>query len=594
MSRTRCGPPSMTNRLHCRLPIVTIVTGAFFAAIAPARTHPSVNRPKLVVLVVFDQLRGDYPSRWQDCFGMDGFKRIEREGTWFTNCHYPYAGTQTGPGHASLATGCSPNRHGIVANDWFERSAGETVHCTTHTRFDKVYSVPPPPELKKTVHDDGTEELTEEKSTPGCGCPDRLLAPTIGDSIKIGTGGIGRVVSLSMKERSAVLLGGHKADACYWFDTRTGSFCTSTRYRDRPAAWVNAFNAAKHANKWFTTNWIPARSDLDYRALSGPDDVQAEGTGIAKKQGRIFPHPMSGGLTEPGKQFYETVYTSPFGNELLLEFAMNAIEAEKLGHDDTPDYLAISFPCNDPIGHVYGPDSQEVLDVTIRTDRLVADLLKRLDASIGAGKYVLALSSDHGVCPLPEVSARKGIEARRLDPKAIRNGALKHLNATFGITDEKAAWFEKELFPWTYLNRKFMASKQLSEDSVANALADWYRKQPWALAAYTRQQLIGELPANDVFGRMMQKSFRPERSGDVAMVTKPYYLVDSAKTGTGHNSPHFHDTHVPLMVFGANFTYGISNEPVTPQAAAVILTHAAAVPAPGMADTPLPTSLKQP
>jgi hypothetical protein len=546
------------------------------------------------VLVVFDQLRGDYPSRWYDCFGSDGFKRLEREGIWFTNCHYPYAGTQTGPGHASLATGCSPNRHGIVANDWLERSAGETVHCTTHNRFEKVYSVPPPPEFKKETREDGTDELTEVKAPKGCGCPDRLLAPTIGDALKTATGGRGRVVSVSMKERSAVLLVGHNPDAVYWFDTRTGSFCTSTRYRDRPAAWVNSFNAEKYSNQWFGRKWEHARLDVDYRELSGPDDVPAEGTGISKKQGRVFPHPMAAGLNEPGKHYYETVYTSPYGNELLLDFATKAIDAEKLGQDDIPDYLAISFPCNDPIGHVYGPDSQEVLDVTLRTDRLIGELLQRLDARIGKGNYVLALSSDHGVCPLPELSMRKGIEARRLDPKAIRAGAIRHLNAVFNIREEKTNWFEKELFPWTYLNRKFIESKQLSESAVADALADWYRRQTWALAAYTRQQLIGELPANDIFGRMLQKSFRPERNGDVAMVTKPYYLVDSAKTGTGHNSPHGYDTHVPLMVFGAGQVLGRCNEPVTPQAAAMILTWAAGVSAPAQSDTPLPATLIRP
>jgi hypothetical protein len=303
---------------------------------------------------------------------------------------------------------------------------------------------------------------------------------------------------------------------------------------------------------------------------------------------------MQAGLKEPGREYYDTVYTSPFGNQLLLNFVLRALDEEDLGRHDVPDFLGVSFPANDPIGHVYGPDSQEVLDVTLRSDLIVRDLMVALDRRLGAGNYVLALSADHGVCPFPEVSAARGIDAKRLDPKAIMLEAPKHLNSVFGVTDENAVWFEKELFPWFYLNRKMLAARGLSEAAVADALADWLRKQPWAVAAYTRQQLSGPLPPIDQLGVMMQKSFRPERSGDVAVITKLYYLVYSTKTGTGHNSPHSYDTHVPLIVTGPGIPAGRSDEPVTPQAVATIFARSAGIPPPAQAEAAVPARLLRP
>ena len=400
-----------------RVPFIVIAVAGFLAI--PAHSADSPRKPKLIVLVAFDQLRGDYPIRWHDCFGPDGFQRFEHEGTWFTNCHYPYAGTQTGPGHASLSTGTLPSRHGIIANDWFDRAEGATVHCTTVERYKNVYSFPLPPEPKKETEKEKDKEKPKddeskptEKQLTGAGSPERLIAPTIADALKEATGGKARVFAASLKDRSAILFGGHKPDGCYWFSDRAGAFCTSTFYRDRPAAWVTEYNKSRAADRWFTPKWERLRFDLDYTALSGPDDVAAEGTGVAKKQGRVFPHPMDAGLKEPGREYYNTVYTSPFGNELLLDFVIRAIDEEQLGRHDVTDFLGVSFPCNDPIGHVYGPDSQEVFDVTLRSDLIVRDLLRALDRRLGSGNYVIGISADHGVCPMPELSAARGIDAQ--------------------------------------------------------------------------------------------------------------------------------------------------------------------------------------
>src|SRR5262249_54320660 len=211
--------------------------------------QPGAGKPRLAVLVVFDQLRGDYLQRWQELYAPDGgFHRLHREGAWFQNCHYPYAHTVTAAGHASLLTGCSPDRHGIVGNEWYDRSAGAKVYCVAE-HYEQV-----PAGASGSRH--------------GGGSPGRLLAPTVGDQLQPPTGGQARVVSLSFKDRSAVLPAGRRPDACYWLDTGTGNFVTSIYYRGRPHSWVTEFNNGRPADRWRGQVWNRLLPDLDYERYS--------------------------------------------------------------------------------------------------------------------------------------------------------------------------------------------------------------------------------------------------------------------------------------------------------------------------------------
>ena len=559
---------------------VTLLTGGVAPRGASAADTPAP--PKLLVLVVFDQMRGDYPLRWHDLFCADGFRRLEREGTWFTNCHYAYGITYTGPGHASIATGCSADRHGIINNEWWDRSVGASVSCAAEPRYQPVYSVPPPPD-KRSAQD------KDKETAKGFGSPGRLLAPTIGDVVKQVTGGRGKVVGLSFKDRSALLPVGRQPDACYWFDLRSGQFVTSTYYRDTPHAWVREFNRGRPADQWIGRDWTRLRDDVDYVRWAGPDDAPGEGVGVAKKQGRVFPHPMSAGLTQPAKEYYDTVEASPFGNQLLLDLAVRAIEAEQLGKDEVPGLLTISFSSNDLVGHTYGPDSQEVLDITLRSDLIVRDILSALDHAVGRGRYLFAMTADHGVAPVPEQSVREGRDARRVDPKAVREAANEHLSRLFGAPGTN--WILNENFPWTYLNDKVIAARGLKLADVAEALAAWFRTQPYVVAAYTRNNLEGDAGTLDEFGRMIKKSYHPDRSGDVAMVAKPYYLVTTYPTGTGHGTPYAYDRHVPLLFLGPGVPTGRSEEAVTPQSIAAVFARAIGAKPPALAEAPVPRRL---
>jgi hypothetical protein len=568
--------------LVCVFGLLLVGLGLTSCPSTPKPTPQPDGPARLAVLVVVDQLRGDYLMTWDDLFGQDGFKRLDRDGAWFQNCHYPYAFTVTGAGHASVSTGSDPATHGIVGNKWYEPMAKSLIDCVGST--EQHGRVPPAPPEK--TPDAGDE--SENKIPPGF-FPGRLLAPTLGDALKTATNDRGKVVALSFKDRSAVLPAGQKADACVWLDGSTGTFVTSLYYGDGLPKWVADFNAEKPADRWFGLAWDRVRPDLDYAARSGPDDRPGEGKG--KKQGVTFPHPTDGGEKTVGKNYYEAVYNSPYGNDLLLELVKRAVDAEQLGADDVPDLLCVSFSSNDPVGHCWGPESQEVLDMTLRTDAVLAALLAHLDEKVGKGRYIVGLTADHGVCPLPETASRDGKDAGRVSPKKLQADADAFLTERFGPNADKVKWFNAVTPPWFYLNRANLNDRDLDGDTVAEAVATWLKEQPGIMTAYTRAELAN-VADDDAVGQMVKRSTHADRCGDVTLVLKPYWLLsEPLATGTSHGTPHAYDTHVPLLVYGPGVEPGLRQDRVTPLALASILARGLDVAPPAKAEYGVPEGL---
>jgi hypothetical protein len=562
------------------MPIITLVCGLSLRATG---SEPAQSRPRLAVLVVFDQMRADYLTRWEKLFQDGGFRRLQKAGAWFQNCNYPYAVTVTAAGHASIVTGCSPDTHGIVGNEWYDPAEGREVSCIGSDRYERV----PPLETKRS------SGKLKKKNLDGNGgaSPERLLVPTIGDVLKDSTGGKARVVSMSFKDRSAILPAGRHPDACYWLGPE-GAAVTSTYYRDHLHPWAEAFNEMHVTDRWLGKQWRRLLPELDYALYSGPDDVAGEGTGA--HQGRTFPHPFGGATSTPDSVYYQALYNSPFGNDLLLEFAKRAIDGEQLGTREVPDLLCISFSSNDLVGHCYGPDSQEVLDITLRSDLIVRDLLNFLDAKVGKGRYVLALTADHGVCPLPEVARKQGKDAGRVTPLLWRSQAEAHLKKTFGAPANGERWIEALSPPWIYLNHATLKAHGVQAEDAEVALGNWLKKQTGIDRVYTRIELARGLPESDQVGAAVRRSFYAPRCGDVTGITKPYYIVWSSMTGTTHGTPYDYDTHVPLLVFGPGITAGVRHEAVTPQAIAAIFAQSLGIPAPAKAEAPGPSSLHTP
>ncbi|MSR33143.1 MAG: alkaline phosphatase family protein [Gemmataceae bacterium] len=531
---------------------------------------PAAKTPKLGILIVFDQLRGDYLNRWKDHFEPGGFLRLMEEGAWFENCHYPYSGTVTGAGHATLATGTTPSVHGIISNDWYDRKEGSGVYCVGNPRWTPIPA---------------RKELLEKDKKMGSGTPERILVPGIADALKASTGEMGKVVSLSLKDRSAVIPGGKTPNHCYWFDPQNGNFQTSTFYTSSPVRWVKEFNASGQSSRWKNSTWTRLIAEKNYPALSGPDDQAGEGNG--KNQGKSFPHPF--GKIE--KEYFEAVYNSPFGNELLLALAKEAILSEKLGKGSQPDFLSLSFSSNDPVGHTWGPDSQEVMDTTIRTDRLLKDLLNFLDQNVGAGNYVLALSADHGVCPLPEVSKTKGIAAGRIALDKFAKEMETALQEKFGKTQASAKYVEAMADNMVYLNHKLLERKKIAREEAVDFLAAWGKKQPGIMQVITEKEIQQKDNSAAGFHNQVSLSYFPGRSGDLFFIVQPYFIPGNYLTGTTHGSPHPYDTHIPLMAFGGNVRAVKLKERVSPELAAPILAQGLGIAVPPQAKKTPPAEI---
>ena len=576
------------------VPLFALLAG--IGSFAASRTKPAppptdaAPRVKLAVLVVFDQMRGDYLARWRPLFGAAGFRRLTTEGAWFNDCHYPYGVTTTGPGHASILTGTCPDRHGIVNNNWNEK--GEDVYCAGDARYALYAPAPPPAEPKSGA-----------KPPPG-GTPERLLSETAADVLKRTYGSNAKVFGLSLKDRSAILPTGRAPDGAYWFD---GRVITSTYYTERLGRtypdWAKRFVNPNRADRWFGHSWERFRPDVDYARFSGPDDSPGEGGGSEK--GRSFPHPLGGVRFLEPAAFYNALANSPCGNDLLLDVAWECIAAEDLGGDSVPDLLVVSFSSNDLVGHTWGPDSQEVLDITLRTDALMADFLRFLDAKVGKDQYAVVLTADHGICPLPEVSVGKGRDARRVNRFVLQERTEQYLRSRFSKVQAtaKSSWIEAVSFPWLYLNPRLVQASGRSREEVAAAVARFLvepaQRELGVAEAFTRADLAPAVPPRSDVHQRMKRSFHPARCGDVGIVLAPLDVPSERKpneilkveTGTTHGSPYDYDTHVPLIVFGPGIPGGARNEPVTPQAAAAIVSHFLRVPPPADAEYPVPASL---
>jgi len=559
------------------LALLTLLSPLLLLQLPAGSTTAGRPEPRLVVLMVFDQLRGDYPARWRELYGKGGFERLTREGVWFNNCHYDYAHTITAAGHASIATGCAPNKHGIIGNEWYDRARGEEI---TSIESERYLLVPPRDMPKKST------TAKEEGAWPG-----RRLQPSVGDALLEATKGKGKVISLSIKDRAAMFLASLLAFACYWFDSASGAFVTSTYYRDVPHAWVTEFNNSKYADQWFNQDWTRFRTDIDYTKFSGPDEMPNETVGY--QQGKTFPHAMNGGLKKPGEVYYDAVTCSPYGNDLLLAMAKRAIEAEEMGKDETPDLLCLSFSSNDLVGHAWGPDSHEVLDITLRTDRLLADFMQYLDEKVGKNKYAIVLSADHGICPIPEVAIAHGKKGGRIVPKELAKTANAFLDETFATPGAGLPWIESMAASMIYLNQRLVADQKLPPDTVERALARWLPSYAGVQKAYTRSELADPNP-KDPMQLMVRRGFFPSRSGDIFIVVSPYWLLSSRPLGTTHGAPHEYDTHVPLIAYGAGLPARVDSSRVSPMAAAPIVAYLLGIDPLAGADVPLPKVFGKP
>lgn len=481
--------------------------------VEPAPEAP--KRPKLVVVVVVDQMRFDYFDRfgaqWQH-----GFARLRDEGRTFKSAYHEHALTETAPGHATISTGTHPSQHGIVANNWIDPTSGKKVEA---------------------VEDPAVKILGNERE-PGVSAA-TLLREGVGDWLQAAEPE-SIVIAMAVKDRAAILLGGKRPDAALWYDDEFGGFTTSTYYADARPAWVDAYNQKDRAQALYGEGWSLSRPDAEYgdsRRITEPELVATFSDYALTKQ---FPHVID----KPDKAARNVVRDTPFADQMTLELAREAIAHEHMGADAVPDLLMIGLSGGDYCGHRYGPESVETHDYYLRIDAALGDFMAELDATLGKDEYVLILTADHGVVPLPEHSGIEGagrFDAKREVPPLLERAV------------EELALAKAPSFAVSHgIELTFDAAVAEAERVRLRAkLAELLREQPLLTDAWTRDELLASEDRNE-YAQAWRRSFHPERSSDLLLQLAPGVVIYAE--GTGHGTPYEYDQHVPLTIRGRGWS----------------------------------------
>src|SRR5215471_14582307 len=506
----------MRSSPRCARFLLLLVLASFAGLILrPVSAFASAynGHPKLVVIIVIDQLRGDYLERYRDQFGDAGFRLFLDHGAYFPNCNYNYANTRTAPGHATLVTGAYVPGHGIADNEWWDAKKKRMV---------------------TSVEDDDTK-LVGVPDTRAGASPHNLLADTLGDELKLATQGKSRVFGISLKDRAAILPAGFAADAAYWIEPKTGAWVTSTYYRNDLPRWVQDFNSGRPQKYW----------DREWK------DSQGNVLGsTAHRKGKDG--------TDLG--FFEVVGSTSFANEYEFEFARELMVYENVGRGPATDFLSISLSANDIVGHRVGPDSPEMAQMALDLDHELSDFFNFLGHQVGLANVWIALSADHGVSALPDAAKALRIPAANLGAAKIEEQINNALTAKF--SPGHPASYVKLDYPDAWLDPDAFSAAHVHERDAELAVGE-AMKQAGLRDYYTKSQLAaGEAP-NTELGRKFLNSYSPEGSWYVLGVPD-IYTVGGLK-GTDHASPYTYDTHVPLAFYGLPFrtgTYRTSVEPV--------------------------------
>jgi len=486
------------------------------------------TQPKLVVGIVVDQMRYDFLYRYWNKYSDGGFKYLLKNGRSYENMHYNYVPTYTGPGHAAVYTGTTPAYNGIVANDWFNRSLNKRVY----------------------VVDDPNVKGVGSDNKNGMMSPDHLLTTTITDELKIFTNKKAKVFGVALKDRGSILPAGNMADCAYWFDTKTGLWITSTFYKTELPAYVNTFNDKKLPDSYLNQSWNTVLPIDQYTESTSDANTYEQ---IYKgEESPVFPHDLKKIRTNYD---YALLSRTPFGNSITTDFALEVLQNEQMGKDGVTDFFALSYSSTDYVGHQFGINSIEAEDTYIRLDLELKRLFRYLEKNIGKGNFVVFLTADHGVSNAPAY----------LDDQKIHTGGFqrtqyqKDLKEFLGTKLGEGSWVSYYENQQVYLDRKFIASKELDLGKVQDIIVDFTRGYEGVSDVIPAHILSSSAVGNLMFQKV-QRGYNYERSGDVMIVLEPQWLDedDALKGGTTHGSSYAYDTHVPFLFMAPGVKAGCS------------------------------------
>ncbi len=506
-----------------------LLTALYLVSFQLTYAQTQLGKPKLVVGIVIDQMRYDYLYRYWHHYSEKGFKKLLNQGFSFENTYYNYVPTYTGPGHASIYSGTTPKMHGIISNDWYDTNLKKNVYCT----------------------EDNEVQTVGSSTNAGNMSPRRLLVPNICDHLKFSTNFRSKVIGIALKDRSAILPAGHSADAAYWFDRKEGVFITSSYYRKELPQWLIQFNNRRIPDSLMKLTWnllLPS----DKYTQSSKDENTFEGK-LPDETSSSFPHKLN--PHKKGK--YETIVYTPFGNELTTMLAIATIEGEQLGRNShgATDMLCISYSSTDYVGHVFGPNSMETEDTYIRMDKTLADLIEYLEKNIGKENFIIFLTADHGVAPIPDFVRQYKFPAGHFDYKTYEKELRHYLVQKYGV-DFVISYINQNV----YLDETQIQQKGLSIVEIEKEIVLWSLNFPNVHSAIDKHSLIFNEYKDFPFMNV-QKGFMPQRSGNVVLVYTPNYFDDEyGKTGTTHGACYTYDSQVPMIFYGAGIPKGKSYE----------------------------------
>jgi predicted AlkP superfamily pyrophosphatase or phosphodiesterase len=513
--------------------------------------------PKLVVVLVVDQMRADYVERFRDNWS-SGLRRLVDDGAWFTKAAYPYLSTLTCAGHATIGTGAFPHRHGIFANAWYDRSRAAVIPCTD---------------------DQSARAVPYGRAGNSRTGPGQLLVPSLADRMRLQGG---HVVTLALKARSAVMLAGHGGDAVSWISESLDGWESSTAFTPTPIPQVKAFLAANPMDADYGKTWTHL---LPASAYKDADD----GLGEAPIRGwtSTFPHMLMGDSTSTtaDTSYYDQWQHSPYADAYVARMAASLVESMELGKHASADFLGVSFSSPDLVGHSYGPRSQEVQDMYAHLDASIGGLLNALDRLVGPGQYVLALSADHGVSDIPEQRIKAGRDAGRISASAVLNAGEARAEAQMGREAYLARLNGNEVYfaPGMY-------DKVIRRPNVLKDIVKAMEQQPGVAKVYTADELGNGGTSSDAQLRAAALSYVPGRSGDLVISPKPGWMF--AGNGTTHGSASPDDQRVPILLYGFGIKPGHYDGAATPADIAPTLASIAGVTLPNADGSPLKDALR--
>jgi len=519
--------------------LVTLVTAYLLSSVGYTQAPPSTPaKPKLVLVLSIDQMRFDYLERFDPLYKA-GLRQLIDRGSIFTNANYRHASTETGPGHSVLMTGSHPSHSGIVANDWWD------------------------PYLKKVVNviDDPVQETLGGKGRASS--PANLLTFTVGDVLKAGSPR-SHVVGIGLKDRSAILMAGRRADAAYWFENAGGNFVTSTYYMNAEPAWLNDWNRQRSVDRFAKLGWNRLIDDVAlYDKYAGKDAVEGE----RDRKDIVFPHPFV--AMPPDEQYYTELRRSPFGDDVVLDFALEVIKQYELGKDADTDILALGFAATDGIGHQWGADSHELMDQMLRLDVILGRLFAEVDATAGLANTLIVLSADHGSRPLVEISQMHGVAARRVAPKTLQTAVTAAFARRYpGVTD-LISHFATDI----YLNEEAARRHKLDLKDVEKTAIRALLATGVVERVYTHRDLQSTSPSSDPYLQLFRNAFFAPRSPHLNVLLKREIYATTFAGGTGHGSAYDFDRHVPIVFMGAGLAAGRYTDESGPEDIAPTIAH---------------------